>query len=31
MAGLVYSNETRIDKAGEKISQDAPLTVKGKS
>ncbi len=29
MAGLVYSNEMRIDKAGEKISVDAPLQVKG--
>ncbi|MDN4493349.1 TlyA family RNA methyltransferase [Ureibacillus aquaedulcis] len=29
MAGLVYSNETRIDKAGEKISIDAPLQLKG--
>ena len=29
MAGLVYSNELRIDKAGEKISVDAPLQVKG--
>ena len=29
MAGLVYSNETRIDKAGEKISIDLPLQVKG--
>ncbi|RKJ37924.1 TlyA family RNA methyltransferase, partial [Butyricicoccus sp. 1XD8-22] len=29
MAGLVYSNELRIDKAGEKISIDAPLQVKG--
>ncbi|SOC27102.1 23S rRNA (cytidine1920-2'-O)/16S rRNA (cytidine1409-2'-O)-methyltransferase [Ureibacillus xyleni] len=29
MAGLVFSNETRIDKAGEKISVDAPLQVKG--
>lgn len=29
MAGLVYSNETRIDKAGEKISVDAPLQLKG--
>ncbi|KGR81623.1 TlyA family RNA methyltransferase [Lysinibacillus odysseyi] len=29
MAGLVYSNETRIDKAGEKIPVDAPLQVKG--
>jgi len=29
MAGLVYTNETRIDKAGEKISIDSPLQVKG--
>lgn len=29
MAGLVYSNEVRIDKAGEKIAIDAPLQVKG--
>lgn len=29
MAGLVYSNETRIDKAGEKISIEAPLQLKG--
>ncbi len=29
MAGLVFSNETRIDKAGEKIAIDAPLQVKG--
>ncbi|KYG91743.1 TlyA family RNA methyltransferase [Metasolibacillus sp. FSL H7-0170] len=29
MAGLVYSNEERIDKAGEKIATDAPLQVKG--
>lgn len=29
MAGLVYTNETRIDKAGEKISIDAPLQIKG--
>ncbi|MEC1178220.1 TlyA family RNA methyltransferase [Metasolibacillus meyeri] len=29
MAGLVYSNEERIDKAGEKITIDAPLQVKG--
>ena len=29
MAGLVYANEQRIDKAGEKISTDTPLTVKG--
>ncbi|WP_347319072.1 TlyA family RNA methyltransferase [Rossellomorea sp. RS05] len=30
MAGLVYSNEMRLDKPGEKISEDSPLTVKGK-
>lgn len=29
MAGLVYSNELRIDKAGEKVAIDAPLQVKG--
>ncbi|WLR56401.1 TlyA family RNA methyltransferase [Mesobacillus subterraneus] len=29
MAGLVYSNETRLDKPGEKVSSDIPLTVKG--
>lgn len=29
MAGLVYSEEQRIDKAGEKILMDAPLKVKG--
>lgn len=29
MAGLVFSNETRIDKAGEKISIDSPLQIKG--
>lgn len=29
MAGLVYTSEERIDKAGEKISVDAPLQVKG--
>lgn len=29
MAGIVYSEETRIDKPGEKIAVDAPLTVKG--
>ncbi len=29
MAGLVFSNEIRIDKAGEKISVEAPLQVKG--
>jgi 23S rRNA (cytidine1920-2'-O)/16S rRNA (cytidine1409-2'-O)-methyltransferase len=29
MAGLVYSNEERLDKPGEKVSVDIPLTVKG--
>ncbi|WP_153732913.1 TlyA family RNA methyltransferase [Sporosarcina obsidiansis] len=29
MAGLVYSELTRIEKAGEKVAVDAPLTVKG--
>lgn len=31
MAGLVYSAETRIDKPGEKVYEDAPLLVKGKA
>src|SRR5690606_30774109 len=30
MAGIVFSNETRLDKPGEKISEDLPLQVKGK-
>ncbi|MDZ5712117.1 TlyA family RNA methyltransferase [Jeotgalibacillus haloalkalitolerans] len=30
MAGLVFHNETRLDKPGEKIPEDALLTVKGK-
>jgi 23S rRNA (cytidine1920-2'-O)/16S rRNA (cytidine1409-2'-O)-methyltransferase len=30
MAGLVYSNEERLDKPGEKVSEDAHLTIKGK-
>ncbi len=30
MAGLVYSNEMRLDKPGEKVSEDIPLTMKGK-
>lgn len=30
MAGLVYSNENRLDKPGEKISVDLPLVIKGK-
>ncbi|HAQ08033.1 MAG TPA: TlyA family rRNA (cytidine-2'-O)-methyltransferase [Bacillus bacterium] len=29
MAGLVYSNENRLDKPGEKVYSDLPLTVKG--
>ncbi|WP_433743062.1 TlyA family RNA methyltransferase [Falsibacillus pallidus] len=29
MAGIVYSNEMRLDKPGEKVSEDIPLTVKG--
>ncbi|PLR84494.1 TlyA family rRNA (cytidine-2'-O)-methyltransferase [Bacillus canaveralius] len=29
MAGLVYSNEERLDKPGEKVNADLPLTVKG--
>ncbi|RAK22324.1 23S rRNA (cytidine1920-2'-O)/16S rRNA (cytidine1409-2'-O)-methyltransferase [Anoxybacillus vitaminiphilus] len=29
MAGLVYSNEMRLDKPGEKVPVDIPLTVKG--
>ena len=29
MAGLVYTNEERLDKPGEKVNTDIPLTVKG--
>lgn len=29
MAGLVYTNENRLDKPGEKVNIDIPLTVKG--
>lgn len=29
MAGLVYSNENRLDKPGEKVNSDIPLAVKG--
>lgn len=29
MAGIVFSNETRLDKPGEKVSEDLPLQVKG--
>jgi len=31
MAGIVYCNETRLDKPGEKIPSDSLLTVKGKA
>ena len=30
MAGLVYSEQTRMDKPGMKVDEDIPLTVKGK-
>lgn len=30
MAGLVFSNESRMDKPGEKVNADIPLTLKGK-
>ncbi|MCP3738542.1 TlyA family RNA methyltransferase [Rossellomorea sp. BNER] len=30
MAGLVYSNEMRLDKPGEKVPEDIEITVKGK-
>ncbi|MEH7073972.1 TlyA family RNA methyltransferase [Neobacillus drentensis] len=30
MAGLVYSNEERLDKPGEKVKTDIPLKIKGK-
>ncbi|MBG9655580.1 TlyA family RNA methyltransferase [Cytobacillus firmus] len=30
MAGLVFSNESRLDKPGEKVSTDIPLAIKGK-
>ncbi|MFX3622602.1 MAG: TlyA family RNA methyltransferase [Ectobacillus sp.] len=29
MAGLVYSNEARLDKPGEKVPSDIPLIIKG--
>jgi 23S rRNA (cytidine1920-2'-O)/16S rRNA (cytidine1409-2'-O)-methyltransferase len=29
MAGLVYTNEQRLDKPGEKVSEEIPLTIKG--
>ena len=31
MAGLVFSNENRLDKPGEKVKTDIPLTIKGKT
>lgn len=30
MAGLVYTNEERLDKPGEKVNMDIPLKIKGK-
>ncbi|MFC4324037.1 TlyA family RNA methyltransferase [Litchfieldia salsa] len=30
MAGLVYSNEVRLDKPGEKVDRELPITIKGK-
>ena len=29
MAGLVYTNEVRLEKPGEKVDQNIPLTIKG--
>jgi 23S rRNA (cytidine1920-2'-O)/16S rRNA (cytidine1409-2'-O)-methyltransferase len=29
MAGLVYTNEERLDKPGEKVNEDIPLSIKG--
>ncbi len=29
MAGLVYTNEERLDKPGEKVNADIPLSIKG--
>ena len=31
MAGVVYGNEMRLDKPGEKVSRDLVLTVKGQT
>lgn len=31
MAGLVYTNEERLDKPGEKVNEDIPLAIKGKA
>lgn len=30
MAGLVYSNEMRLDKPGEKVDREIPIEIKGK-
>jgi 23S rRNA (cytidine1920-2'-O)/16S rRNA (cytidine1409-2'-O)-methyltransferase len=30
MAGIVYSNENRLDKPGEKVDRELPLEIKGK-
>ncbi|MBM7660903.1 23S rRNA (cytidine1920-2'-O)/16S rRNA (cytidine1409-2'-O)-methyltransferase [Bacillus mesophilus] len=30
MAGIVYSNESRLDKPGEKVDRELPLEIKGK-
>ncbi|MUV39685.1 23S rRNA (cytidine(1920)-2'-O)-methyltransferase [Lentibacillus sp. JNUCC-1] len=30
MAGLVYTEQQRVDKPGVKVSEDLPLSVKGK-
>jgi|SRR5690606_13838335 len=29
MAGIVFSNETRLDKPGERVNEDIPLQIKG--
>ncbi|MEC3606085.1 TlyA family RNA methyltransferase [Bacillus glycinifermentans] len=31
MAGIVYTNENRLDKPGEKVDRTIPLTIKGKA
>ncbi|RWZ60122.1 TlyA family RNA methyltransferase [Halobacillus fulvus] len=31
MAGLVFSDQTRLDKPGQKVDEDTPITVKGKA
>ena len=30
MAGLVFTGQERLDKPGVKVSEDIPLTIKGK-